>query len=176
MSIQYSMKMNRMTVDKLGVKLYDRVYAVLAELISNSYDADAQSVVIKAPMGQYLAVRHDGVVQSKDVTIEVEDDGSGMTPQELQDFYLVVGKERRTDPKRGDKSKIYKRAVMGRKGVGKLAPFGVCRFVEVLSAGGEKITENNITGYRTAHIIMDKNVMISDTSDIYHPTDVPDEL
>ena len=33
MSIQYSMKMNRMTVDKLGVKLYDRVYAVLAELI-----------------------------------------------------------------------------------------------------------------------------------------------
>lgn len=170
MSIQYSMKMNRMTVDKLGVKLYDRVYAVLAELISNSYDADAQSVVIKAPMGQYLAVRHDGVVQSKDVTIEVEDDGSGMTPQELQDFYLVVGKERRTDPKRGDKSKIYKRAVMGRKGVGKLAPFGVCRFVEVLSAGGEKITENNITGYRTAHIIMDKNVMISDTSDIYHPT------
>jgi hypothetical protein len=164
------MKINRMTVDKLGVKLYDRVYAVLAELISNSYDADARLVTVRAPMGQYLAVRHDGVVQSKNITIEVEDDGTGMEPQELQDFYLVVGKERRSDPKRGDKSKVYKRAVMGRKGVGKLAPFGVCRFVEILTAGGEEVSENGVAGFRTAHIIMDKNEMIRDTSDLYYPT------
>lgn len=169
MSSRYTMKMNRMTVDKLGVKLYDRVYAVLAELISNSYDADAQLVTIKAPMGQYLASRHDGITESKNICIEIKDDGTGMTPQELQDFYLVVGKERRNDPKRGDKSKIYKRAVMGRKGVGKLAPFGICRYVEVISAGGEKISENGESGYRTAHIIMDKNEMISDTSEIYCP-------
>ena len=169
MSIKYSMKMNRMTVDKLGVKLYDRVYAVLAELISNSYDADAQLVTIKAPMGQYLAVRQDGGVVSKNVTIEVEDDGTGMEPQELQDFYLVVGKERRNDPKRGDKSKIYKRAVMGRKGVGKLAPFGVCRFVEILSAGGERVFEDGVAGFRIAHIVMDKNEMIRDTSEVYYP-------
>ena len=61
-------------VDKLGVKLYDRVYAVIAELISNSYDADAENVTIRAPMGQYLATKTDGKVASKNVSIEIEDD------------------------------------------------------------------------------------------------------
>lgn len=41
MARQYEMQISRMTVDKLGVKLYDRAYAVIAELVSNSYDADA---------------------------------------------------------------------------------------------------------------------------------------
>ena len=71
MARQYEMQISRMTVDKLGVKLYDRAYAVIAELVSNSYDADATNVTIKAPMGQYLAVRQDGVVRSKNVTIDV---------------------------------------------------------------------------------------------------------
>jgi len=35
-----------LTVDKLGVKLYDRVSAVIAELVANSYDADATKVTI----------------------------------------------------------------------------------------------------------------------------------
>ena len=39
---RYTMRISRLTVDKLGVKLYDRVSAVLAELIANSYDADAE--------------------------------------------------------------------------------------------------------------------------------------
>ncbi|UIU16658.1 ATP-binding protein [Klebsiella michiganensis] len=101
MARQYEMQISRMTVDKLGVKLYDRAYAVIAELVSNSYDADATKVTIRAPMGQYLAVKQDGVVTSKNITIEVEDNGVGMAPDELQNFYLVVGKERRKDPKRG---------------------------------------------------------------------------
>jgi len=40
------MKISRLTVDKLGVKLYDRVSAVIAELVANSYDADATKVTI----------------------------------------------------------------------------------------------------------------------------------
>jgi HSP90 family molecular chaperone len=129
---QYTMQISRMTVDKLGVKLYDRVYAVIAELISNSYDADAENVTIRAPMGQYLATKTDGKVASKNVSIEIEDDGSGMSPDQLQEFYLVVGAERRNDPKRGDVSPKFRRKVMGRKGVGKLAPFGICQMVEIV--------------------------------------------
>ena len=168
MSGKYTMRISRMTVDKLGVKLYDRVYAVLAELIANSYDADATKVVVRGPMdGQYLAYRQDGKVISKDVCIEVEDNGTGMTPEQLQNFYLVVGLDRRR--KRGDKSPRFNRALMGRKGVGKLAPFGVCRIVEIISAGGEKVSEGNKTGYRTAHIIMDKDNILSDTTEVYSP-------
>ena len=39
---RYTMRISSLTADKLGVKLYDRVSAVLAELIANSYDADAE--------------------------------------------------------------------------------------------------------------------------------------
>ena len=48
---KYKMTISRLTVDKLGVKLYDRVSAVIAELVANGYDADAETVAIKAPWG-----------------------------------------------------------------------------------------------------------------------------
>ena len=172
MANQYQMQISRMTVDKLGVKLYDRVYAVIAELISNSYDADATKVIIRAPMGQFLASKNEGVVTSKNVTIEVEDDGTGMDPKEMQDFYLMVGRERRTDPRRGnygERSEVFKRAVMGRKGVGKLAPFGVCQIVEIISAGGKLIKDGKKQGYRQAHIILNKDDILDDTSSCYEP-------
>ncbi|WP_194761787.1 ATP-binding protein [Pantoea ananatis] len=169
MSRQYEMKISRMTVDKLGVKLYDRAYAVIAELVSNSYDADATNVVIKAPMGQFLAYKQDGQVTSKNVTIEVEDDGVGMAPEELQNFYLIVGAERRKDPKRGELSKKFGRKVMGRKGVGKLAPFGVCKKVEIISAGGDIINNGVNSGYEVAHIILDKEKIMDDTASSYLP-------
>jgi len=105
---QYTMRISRMTVDKFGVKLYDRVYTVIAELVSNSYDADAENVIIRAPMGQYLATKSGGKVESKNCFIEIEDNGSGMSPDELQDSYLIVGAERRNDPKRGDVSSKFK--------------------------------------------------------------------
>ncbi len=121
----YRMTISRLTVDKLGVKLYDRVSAVIAELIANGYDADATKVTIEAPMGQSLATRSkkDGI-NDKGYAIVVRDDGIGMTPDQINNFYLKVGAERRKDPLRGDTSPKFGRRVMGRKGVGKLAPFG----------------------------------------------------
>src|SRR5206468_4037362 len=116
--------------DKLGVKLYDRISAVIAELIANSYDADATRVTVAAPMGETLAAKAGGKVADKGFEIEVADDGIGMTPNQINDFYLRVGAERRKDANRGDLSTKFKRRVMGRKGVGKLAPFGVCRHIE----------------------------------------------
>jgi hypothetical protein len=38
---KYVMTISRLTIDKLGVKLYDRMSAVIAELVSNGYDANA---------------------------------------------------------------------------------------------------------------------------------------
>ena len=54
-SDKYTMRISRLTVDKLGIQMYDRVSAVLAELIANPYDADAENVTIQLPFGQYLA-------------------------------------------------------------------------------------------------------------------------
>ena len=143
MARSYTMRISRLTVDKLGVKLYDRVSAVIAELISNSYDADATEVTVRAPMGEYLATRAGGALSDKGHAIEVEDNGGGMTPEQVQKFFLVIGAERRNDRRRGPTSPRFDRKVMGRKGVGKLAPFGICRVIEVISSGGDRIARPN---------------------------------
>ena len=161
----YTMRISRLTVDKLGVKLYDKVSAVIAELIANSYDADARRVTVHAPMGHYLAAKAGGVYTDKGFTIRIEDDGTGMTPEQMQQFFLVVGAERRTDPRRGPVSSMFGRKTMGRKGVGKLAPFGICKTIEVRSAGGQKVSQspsNPQSGYLTSHIILDYDTIIAE--------------
>ncbi len=171
---KYVMTISRLTVDKLGVKLYDRVSAVIAELVSNSYDADAMKVTITAPMGEYLAGRSQDEIKDKGYTIEVADNGIGMTPDEVNRYYLRVGAERRKD-ERGDKSKKFARKVMGRKGVGKLAPFGICHQIEIFTCGGKPIdgkdaTGKNARGYRTAHLILNRDEILKDEDHDYLPT------
>ena len=165
----YRMRISRLTVDKLGVKLYDRVSAVIAELVANSYDADATKVTISAPMGEVLAELHSGEVKEKGYEIEVADNGIGMTPEEMNEFYLVVGAERRNDVRRGNESKKFKRRVMGRKGVGKLAPLGICERIEVISSGGTKLQHGETKGYLTAHIILSRKDMMKDSDKNYLP-------
>lgn len=173
----YTMKISRLTVEKLGVKLYDKVSAVIAELVSNSYDADAKEVIIEAPMGEYLASKAGGKITDKGRTIAISDNGIGMTPEEVNEFYLRVGAERRRENKRGrgDVSPIFGRRVMGSKGVGKLAPFGICQVVEVISAGGEEITRddgngNRETGCLTAHMVLNRADILNDADFDYNPT------
>ena len=171
---KYKMTISRLTVDKLGVKLYDRVSAVIAELVANSYDADAETVTIEAPMGTYLATVSQGKIKDAGHQIVVQDKGSGMSPDVINSFYLKVGAERRNDPKRGNKSPKHGRLVMGRKGVGKLAPFGICNKIEVISSGGDSTEQvddngNTIAGYRTAHFVMQRDAILSDVDEEYAP-------
>ena len=170
MADRYTMQISRLTVDKLGVKLYDRVSAVITELIANAYDADATEALIRAPMGHYLVrkQKRGGEIIDKGSFISVEDDGHGMTPEEMQNFYLVVGAERRSD-ERGSVSKRFNRKVMGRKGVGKLAPFGICRTIEIISAGGEEISGNGDKGFHTSHVILDYDDIVSDRENTTEP-------
>ncbi|MFZ1627243.1 MAG: ATP-binding protein [Candidatus Moraniibacteriota bacterium] len=171
---RYSMKIERQIVDKLGLKLYDKVSAVVAELVANSYDADAEKVRVRVPLGKALAVRKGGVIEQKGYEVEVIDDGHGMTPQEASDFYLRVGKDRRLDGRQGDRSRLKSRPVMGRKGIGKLAPFGVCGIIEVRSAGGPRTTK----GYEVSHFELNYQGIVDETSDEddeYHPVPLADD-
>lgn len=171
---KYTMWIERRTVDKLGLKLYDKVAAVVAELVSNSYDADAEKVTVTLPLGKALATKRDDKVEQSGYDVIVSDDGHGMTPEEANAFYLRVGKDRREDPKQGDRSRSKNRPVMGRKGIGKLAPFGICRKIEIRSAGGKK-TPN---GYKVTHFEMDYAALTKETSEKdphYHPKPLADD-
>ena len=155
----YELRISRLTIDKLGVKLYDKVSAVVAELIANGYDADAESVYVRLPLNSALATKKkDGSVTEYGLIIEVEDNGHGMTPDEAIDYYLEVGKDRRDDKAQGAYSRTKKRPVMGRKGIGKLAPFGICKRIEVISAGGEPTRD----GYLIANFFLDYDRIVAD--------------
>lgn len=111
-------------VKHLGVQMYaGRPVPAIAELISNSWDADAREVNVKVPLG----TPWDPTDEKE--SIEVWDDGNGMTWDMIRDGYLDVGRDRReaekTDHSPGG------RLLQGRKGIGKLAGFGISDVVEV---------------------------------------------
>jgi len=157
----YSLTISRLTIDKLGVKLYDKVSAVVAELIANGYDADAENVTVELPLGTELASKDPTTKEAADKGHEVvvRDDGHGMSPDEARAFYLKVGRDRRAYAEQGARSRTKKRPVMGRKGIGKLAPFGICRRIEILSAGGDKVVDQ---GYLTTHFFLDFDKIVTD--------------
>ena len=174
-SRKYTMRISRLTIDKLGIQMYDRVSAVLAELIANAYDADAEHVKITLPFGQYLARRLSGRIVDQGFGVIIEDDGCGMTAKEVNEYYLNVGYNRRVT--RSEQTPKYNRRVMGRKGIGKLAPFGICHEVEVITAGGP-LTDR---GYAVSNLIVDLDEMLNEKTDEdgnvlpYHPDPGPQD-
>lgn len=114
----FKIKFDKNTIDHLGIKLYSTFPPVIAELISNSYDADAENVEIK--------------INYEEKVVTVIDDGIGMTHDELNQNFLVIGRNRRKAEGTGF-SKIKNRKVTGKKGLGKLAVFGIANAIEVHS-------------------------------------------
>ena len=116
-SKEYPIKISPEILELLGPSLYSNIYYVLAELIANSYDADAQNV--------WIDITED--------SISVEDDGNGMSYDEGDiNIYLSVAKStRNTDD--DSTSKRLKRPKMGRKGIGKLAALAISDRVNVMT-------------------------------------------
>lgn len=180
---QYTMHIERTIVEDLGLKLYDKVSAVVAEIIANSYDADAEKVKLEIPLGKALASDKDGKIVQSGYVIKLSDNGHGMTPEEANEFYLRVGRHRREYRNQGEFSRKKKRPVLGRKGIGKLAPFGVCKTLEIRSAGGKKTSK----GYRITHFQIDYEDIINYTKEKvkksgkkqvdydYHPTPLKED-
>jgi hypothetical protein len=167
----YVMRISRTTVDKLGIKLYDKVAAVVAELIANSYDADATHVTVSVPLDRWLAVKKRRKLVDQGLSITVEDDGNGMEPKETIRDYLVVGKDRRKAGAQGNRSRRFHRLVMGHKGIGKLAPFGICKKIEVRSSGNVKGKGQFIV----SHFVMNYSQINRETDEDYHPDQGPDD-
>lgn len=111
-------------VKHLGVQMYSgRPVPAIAELISNAWDADAQVVDVRLPLDEAWSP------QNESQAIEVSDDGDGMSWETVRDAYLDVGRDRR-EAEKTDKSRKG-RPLQGRKGVGKLAGFGIADVMEV---------------------------------------------
>lgn len=128
-------------IDLLGHQMYGGAVPSVAELVANAWDADAEKVEITIPAD----------VKTPGAEIIVRDYGNGMTFEELNDYYLHVGYERR---ERGERTKNG-RLVMGRKGIGKLAGFGIAEDIIVTSVKEGHLVElglnyTQLRGLKTA--------------------------
>lgn len=112
-------------IDHLGIQMYQSPVAAIAELVANAWDADADKVTIELP-------------QSIDESAEivVADDGIGMKFDECRDRFLNVGLARRGQAGT-ERSWTKNRRVLGRKGIGKFAGFGIAQVIQVETVSQE---------------------------------------
>jgi HSP90 family molecular chaperone len=94
-------------IDKLGRELVSRQETAVAELIKNGYDADATQVEL---------IFKDA--EDPGGTLVVEDDGHGMTRQQLIDGFMRLSSR---DKVREPISPKYERQRVGEKGIGRFA-------------------------------------------------------
>ncbi len=128
MSESLKMSFDPATIEHLGVKMYSKLPNAIAELIANAYDADSTVVKIK-------------LYDKGEKKIVVEDNGIGMTFDEVNDYFLRIGRNRRKEGQ--SQSPSGKRKVTGKKGLGKLSFFGIGNTIEVETIkekSGKKIT------------------------------------
>jgi len=127
---ELEMKFDPSTIEHLGLQMYSTLPNALAELIANAYDADAENVFIKL---------YD---EGDNKSIIVEDDGLGMSFDEANDKFLIIGRKKRKNLQELKSPK--KRKTTGRKGVGKLALFGIGDRIQVITG---KKDENHNTSF-----------------------------
>lgn len=121
------LKFHPNTIDDLGAKLYSTLPPVISELIANGYDAGASEIHIEFD---------DTNPHNK--TISVKDNGQGMSFEQINDNYLVVGRKKREEKE--TKDPIFNRPVMGKKGIGKLSFFGITDHAEITTIqNGNKV-------------------------------------
>lgn len=99
---------------------YSSVDAAVKEYVSNAWDAQATEIVVR-------------IYNPEDITrtlVEVCDNGTGMTRQEIQNDFFRVGRDRRVKGATV-KAREGQRRVHGRKGLGKLAGLKLCDTLEL---------------------------------------------
>jgi len=107
------------TIEHLGIKMYSKLTTALAELIANSYDACSPYVDIR------LYDYEDDLKR-----IIIEDFGIGMSFNEINKLFLRIGRNRRIE---GEESTPCGRIPTGKKGLGKLALFGLGKTIEIIT-------------------------------------------
>ena len=113
----------------LGKGLYSNTWAALSELIANSLDAEATEI--------YILFNYSKETK----TLEIFDNGNGMSYEDLSKRYVWVGRN-----KREDTDEKHSKMVMGRKGIGKLAALYLSNNYYIVSK------KNNVEEIETWHL------------------------
>lgn len=176
-------------VEDLGLNLYTNLPRVLVEYVANSFDADSPAVNIQFDANEIARARKvlkkeheleqarnagstpllETKTLSDDFAIVIEDTGYGMSRSDLNDKFLFAGRRRRKELTGDPLRTPNRRLIMGRKGIGKLAGFGVAKIVTVITRkAGEDFATKIVLDYdelvkqRQAHEIVIEEEKIID--------------
>lgn len=139
-------------LNHLGRNLYRNFITVIAEAVSNSWDAEAQNVWIN--------------IDKEGNAFSIKDDGLGMTSEDFQEKFLKIGYSKRKDGKRAtDKGRPF----IGAKGIGKLALLSCAKRVSIYS----KTAATGYVGGVIDNAELDKAIKSDNTADQY-PLQQPD--
>lgn len=119
----FKLKIDLNVLKHLGLGLYSSTPAIVTEIVSNAWDAEATEVKID--------------IDAEKDQIIVQDNGHGMTEIEIETKFLNVGYSRRDADPNKSKSKSGLRSVMGRKGIGKLAMLSLAKTITVITKSEE---------------------------------------
>lgn len=127
MSDKLLMTFEANTIQHLGVKMYSTVPPALAELIANAYDACATEVFIN-------------LYDKEDKKVIVKDNGIGMSFDQVNNYFLRIGRNRREENQDSQCGRI----PTGKKGLGKLALFGIGDSINITTFHGENGVSFNL--------------------------------
>lgn len=99
----------------------------LAELIANAYDACATEVYIR-------------LYDANEKKVVVEDNGVGMSFEQVNDYFLKIGRNRRAENQQSQCGRI----PTGKKGLGKLALFGIGDTINITTYQGKEGVSFNL--------------------------------
>lgn len=119
-------------LEHLGLKMYNSLPAVVSEYVANSWDAGALSVDITT----------ENTGDDQPLLVRIIDNGAGMSFDEVNKKFLKIGRVKRDADQDGDSVTVNGaiRKYMGRKGIGKLAGFGIAGKVVVdTTKDGERL-------------------------------------
>jgi hypothetical protein len=175
-------------VEDLGLNLYTTLPRVLVEFVANAYDADSSYVNVALDHERIRMAREvirkqyelDKAKQKSvggavapletrtlpdELQIVIEDGGFGMSRNDLNTKFLFAGRRRRSEEPAAKGRTPKGRPLMGRKGLGKLAGFGVAKRVVVVTRKAGEAHATKVT-LDYDKLVQQQNV---------HEIEVPDE-
>lgn len=107
-------------VFRLGDELITDELQALVELVKNSYDASATSARVTVESEDPVEIA--GVAKKEEPVgwVEIQDDGDGMTREQLENGWLLISTSVKREMKEKGKTNRLKRTPLGDKGLGRL--------------------------------------------------------
>lgn len=136
-------------LEELGENLVTRNHVAVAELIKNAYDADATQVEL-----EFINARQENEDQPSE--IRIEDDGVGMTYEEIDENWMRIGT---TDKIRNPRTEKYGREKTGNKGIGRFS----CRRLGYRLELTSTAKDPNQDRYMCTHVVFPWDEFARDT-------------